>query len=204
MKIGTKTALAGFAAFFITFTLSAPETSQWHFSQWSAAWIQAIGSIIAILVAIYVPTKLELSKQKREQEERKRIEAAAHFILIRELAGIINYCSSRIVAIDNRVIDVSRAFDALNVPGVMTQDERDRILEIGDKRLDFFLSLNKDVMEKYNILLVNLQLADLAFFNDLICEKGGGKTQEKFLGVKQKYNKVITLCDELRYKKLVS
>ncbi|MBE0405264.1 hypothetical protein [Halomonas citrativorans] len=201
MKIGTKTALAGFAAFFITFTLSAPETSQWHFSQWSAAWIQAIGSIIAILVAIYVPTKLELSKQKREQEERKRIEAAAHFILIRELTGIINYCSSRIVAIDISGLDAPQALDALNIPGLMTKSERNKIFGIEDERLAFFLSLNKEVMEKYNILLVNLNIADMAFFNSFVCKGDGCKTEEEFSEVKEKYNEVIKRCNALSCEK---
>lgn len=53
--------LVGGEACFLSYMFFAALSSNF----WSAAWVQAVGLIAAILVAMYVPTKLEIKRQEK-------------------------------------------------------------------------------------------------------------------------------------------
>lgn len=55
MKKWMKFAIAGGVGFFISFIIFVPKENYWHYSQWSAAWFQAIGSLAAVMVALFYP-----------------------------------------------------------------------------------------------------------------------------------------------------
>jgi hypothetical protein len=66
--------LAGFAMGILTGWIFHRSPELWRVvgSQELAAWVQALGTIIAIGIAIAVPTKIELTRQKRKNHDDQR------------------------------------------------------------------------------------------------------------------------------------
>jgi hypothetical protein len=71
MNNWVKFALVGGVPCLISLSIFAPETSHWHYSQWSAAWFQALGSLLAVAVALLYPMA---SKWKRLKNMQAAIE----------------------------------------------------------------------------------------------------------------------------------
>ncbi len=110
------------------------------------------------------------------------------------------YCASRVIAIDkDRVLDVDDILDDLKVPSVMTASEKKDILRVNDERLSFLLSLDEILMKRYSVLLIDLKKADVLFFNALMDKKEGCLGSGSFSKARDEYNKIISLCNELRY-----
>ena len=65
MKSWGKFAIAGGTGFFISFTIFVPETNYWHYTQWSSAWFQAIGSLLAVAVALLYPLYIRWNEIKQ-------------------------------------------------------------------------------------------------------------------------------------------
>lgn len=72
MKEWMKFSLAGGGAFAISLIIFLPEMSNQHDINWSADWVQAIISLLAVIVALFLPFFLE--KKRREAEQVKRIQ----------------------------------------------------------------------------------------------------------------------------------
>jgi hypothetical protein len=68
-----KMVITGLASSFLSFLYFyyVPGSSVWHYSQWNADWVQAIVSLLAVVVALFLPFFME--KKRREVEEEKLV-----------------------------------------------------------------------------------------------------------------------------------
>lgn len=80
-----KFALVGGVAYLISFSAFSPESSHWHYAQWSAAWLQAIGSLLAVAVALLYPLVTHRVKL-RNMKSVVVYELEANMKLIREFS----------------------------------------------------------------------------------------------------------------------
>lgn len=74
MKLRILFIAVAFITALITYYVSAPKDLMFFISDWSPAWVQALGSICAVLVAIYVPWKIEMDKRQAESIRRAELQ----------------------------------------------------------------------------------------------------------------------------------
>ncbi|MDF9433017.1 hypothetical protein [Chromohalobacter israelensis] len=149
---------------------------------WSPAWVQAIGSIAAILVAVYVPSRLEVQRQQREEKERLRVERVAQHTLILELSVI------RSALLQYKIL-VKEDVDLLGLNANLLPESYFGQMSGGGDRLDVFMCLEETVMSKYTTLIamvmhVEVQRKILLTINEL------GELGEDNIDY------MVSLCDE--------
>ena len=69
---------------------NAAEGAAWYdrFGEWTPAWVQAIGTLIALFIAIAVPWRIHLN-ESRQRKSEKRLQGQAIAILIRPILIVL-------------------------------------------------------------------------------------------------------------------
>lgn len=185
--------IVGVLSFVVSFVFSVNDLSSWHYSQWNAAWVQALGSIAAIMVAIYVPYKIDYNKQVRDELQSKRTKSAAHLLLAREVIEIMIHINAYKVFISHGTL-----MDDSDVVGFMNPKRKKEIYEVSNERLGFFLSLEEGVMKKYSKLIVKLKRCDVSYELYKIKRNEGSLTSDDQEKEVKECDEIINLCEEIR------
>ena len=158
---------------------------------WSAAWVQAIGSIAAILVAVYVPSKLEIKRQQREKEERERVESVAQHALVLELTVIRSTLQQYKVFVIKNVALLD--FETELMP------EKNFSLMSGASGgyMNFFKSLEAGVMSKFVTLIAMIMHVDTQRKITLAKSKLGELSEEDVKYMVDCCDESIEICNEL-------
>ena len=83
----------------ITCSISVPKDSLLFMFNWSPAWVQAVGSVCAVLVATYVPWKIEMYKRKDENIRRDELQRLSLKVIGHEawlMKEFFRYCQDAV------------------------------------------------------------------------------------------------------------
>ena len=132
------------AGFFIGVLISIWVGDVLHIKKWDAGWIQAIGSICAVAVAIYVPWKIDKDKRQAEEQRIYQLRRLSLKALSHEVWTMRMFFINCIKAVDNK--DLSKLSHLVReyVP-----EDSEKILAIDSEKFHVLLNIEDEITTFY-------------------------------------------------------